>query len=87
MPIGVTVNMNGTALYNAAACIFIAQVKQVDLSAAQVVQLGILAAVTSAAAAGVPQSGLIPLGTVLNTVGLPKKDIALILSVDWLLDR
>lgn len=79
--------MNGTALYHIVATIFIAQVRNVDLSAAQVVQMAILAAITSAAAAGVPQSGLITLGTVLNTVGLPSKDIALILSVDWLLDR
>jgi len=87
LPIGATINMDGTALYEAVAAIFIAQVRAIQLSAGQVVAISITATAASVGAAGIPQAGLVTMVMVLNTVGLPSKDIALILSVDWLLDR
>ena len=79
--------MDGTALYEAVAAIFIAQVRAIQLTAGQVVAISITATAASVGAAGIPQAGLVTMVMVLNTVGLPSKDIALILSVDWLLDR
>jgi len=87
LPIGATINMDGTALYEAVAAIFIAQVNGLELSAGQVVAISITATAASIGAAGIPQAGLVTMVMVLNTVGLPSNQIALILSVDWLLDR
>ena len=87
LPIGATINMDGTALYEAVATIFIAQVNDLELSAGQVVAISITATAASIGAAGIPQAGLVTMVMVLNTVGLPSAQIALILSVDWLLDR
>merc|ERR1712029_1297009 len=87
LPIGATINMDGTALYEAVAAIFIAQVRNIQLDAGQVVAISITATAASIGAAGIPQAGLVTMVMVLNTVGLPSTDIALILSVDWLLDR
>ena len=87
LPIGATINMDGTALYEAVAAIFIAQVNGLELSAGQGVAISITATAASIGAAGIPQAGLVTMVMVLNTVGLPSAQIALILSVDWLLDR
>jgi proton glutamate symport protein len=86
LPLGATVNMNGTALYEAVAALFIAQAYGIDLTAGQqaiVVLTSILAAV---GAAGIPSAGLVTLIIVLNAVGLPLEGIALLLTVDRLLD-
>lgn len=87
LPIGATINMDGTALYEAVAAIFIAQVNGMELTASEVVAISITATAASIGAAGIPQAGLVTMVMVLNTVGLPSTDIALILSIDWLLDR
>jgi len=87
LPIGATINMDGTALYEAVAAIFIAQVRNVPLDAGKVVAISITATAASIGAAGIPQAGLVTMVMVLQTVGLPSTDVALILAVDWLLDR
>jgi len=87
LPIGATINMDGTALYEAVAAIFIAQVRGVALDAGKIVAISITATAASIGAAGIPQAGLVTMVMVLQTVGLPSTDVALILAVDWLLDR
>jgi Na+/H+-dicarboxylate symporter len=86
IPLGSTVNMDGTALYQGVAAIFIAQVFQVDLSFGD--QLGIVLAATAASigAAGVPGAGMITLAMVLTAAGIPPVGVALILGVDRILD-
>lgn len=87
LPIGATINMDGTALYEAIAAIFIAQYRGVSLSIGNVVAISITATAASIGAAGIPQAGLVTMVMVLDTVGLPADDVALIVAVDWLLDR
>ncbi|XP_054010678.1 excitatory amino acid transporter 3 [Hylaeus anthracinus] len=87
VPIGATINMDGTALYEAVAAIFIAQVRNVPLSIGNVIGVSITATAASIGAAGIPQAGLVTMVMVLDTVGLPAEDVTLIIAVDWLLDR
>jgi len=87
LPIGATINMDGTALYEAVAAIFIAQYNGMSLGIVEYITISITATLASIGAAGIPQAGLVTMVMVLNTIGLPSGDIALILSVDWLLDR
>lgn len=87
IPIGTTVNMHGTALYEAVAAIFIAQVRGIDLSIGQLVAVSISATAAAVGASGIPQAGLVTMVMVLKVVGLPSEDIALIIAVDWFLDR
>ena len=79
--------MDGTALYEAVAAIFISQIRQMQMSIGQVVAVSITATAASIGAAGIPQAGLVTMVMVLDTVGLPAEDVTLILAVDWLLDR
>merc|ERR1719480_40660 len=87
LPIGATINMDGTALYEAVAAIFISQVNGMELSIGQVIAISITATAASIGAAGIPQAGLVTMVMVLETVGLPPEDVTIILAVDWLLDR
>jgi len=87
LPLGATINMDGTALYEAAAAIFIAQATGFDLSPVQQLIIAITATLAAIGAAGIPEAGLVTMIIVLNAVGLPVEYIGLILSVDWLLDR
>ncbi|VDN97087.1 unnamed protein product [Rodentolepis nana] len=87
LPIGATVNMDGTALYEAVACIFIAQINDFNLSIGQLVTISITATLAAIGAASVPSAGLVTMVMVLTSVGLPIDDIALIIAVDWMLDR
>ncbi|XP_074640150.1 uncharacterized protein LOC141898226 [Tubulanus polymorphus] len=87
LPIGATINMDGTALYEAVAAIFIAQINNITLSVGQVIVVSITATAASIGAAGVPQAGLVTMIIVLTAVGLPSNDISLILAIDWFLDR
>merc|ERR1719273_335481 len=87
LPIGATINMDGTALYEAVSAIFIAQLRGIPLDAGQVVTISITATAASIGAAGIPSAGLVTMVMVLQTVGLPTSDIGLLLAIDWLLDR
>ncbi len=87
IPLGATINMDGTALYEAAAAIFIAQAIGFDLTMTQQVIIAVTATLAAIGAAGIPEAGLVTMMIVLNAVGLPIEYVGLILTVDWLLDR
>ncbi|XP_023674521.1 solute carrier family 1 member 7a [Paramormyrops kingsleyae] len=87
LPVGATINMDGTALYEAVAAIFIAQVNSYELDFGQIITISITATAASIGAAGIPQAGLVTMVIVLTSVGLPTDDITLIVAVDWALDR
>ncbi len=87
LPLGATVNMNGTALYEACAAMFIAQAYGYDLSLGQQIVVFVTATLAAIGAAGIPEAGLVTLLIVLKSVGLPTEGVALILAVDWFLDR
>lgn len=87
LPLGATVNMDGTALYEAAAVLFIAQAYGIDLTMTQQAIVFITATLAAIGAAGIPEAGLVTMVIVLTAVGLPLEGIALLLAVDWFLDR
>src|SRR5690554_5380889 len=87
IPLGSTVNMDGTALYEAAAVLFIAQAYGIELSMMQQGIVFITATLAAIGAAGIPEAGLVTMVIVLSAVGLPLDGIALLLAVDWFLDR
>ena len=87
LPLGATINMDGTALYEAVAAIFIAQALGFDLSLTQNLIIAVTATLAAIGAAGIPEAGLVTMLIVLNAVNLPVEFIGLILPVDWLLDR
>ncbi|MBS1514762.1 MAG: dicarboxylate/amino acid:cation symporter [Bacteroidetes bacterium] len=86
LPLGTTVNMDGTALYQAVAAMFIAQVYGFDLNLSQQLTIVLTAALAAVGTAPVPGVGLIMLIIVLRSVGIPEEGIALIIGVDRLLD-
>ena len=79
--------MDGTALYEAGAAIFIAQAIGFELGMTQQLVVAVTATLAAIGAAGIPEAGLVTMIIVLNAVGLPVEYVGLILSVDWLLDR
>lgn len=87
IPLGATVNMDGTALYQAVAAMFVAQAYGIDLGVGQQAIIFVTATLASIGAAGIPQAGLVTMLIVFNAVNLPTEGIGLILTVDWLLDR
>jgi len=86
LPIGATVNMDGTALYECVATIFIAQVYGIDLSITQQVIVVLTALLASIGAAGVPMAGLVMMTIILQAVGLPLEGVGIVLAVDRILD-
>ena len=86
MPLGATINMDGTALYEAVAAMFIAQAYGIDLTIAQQAMIVLTATLASIGAAAIPSAGLFTLVIVLNAVGLSAEGIGLILAVDRILD-
>jgi len=87
LPIGATINMDGTALYEAIAVMFIAQVYGIEMGVMEQTIIFVTATLAAIGAAGIPQAGLVTMVIVLSAVNLPLEGIALILSVDWFLDR
>ncbi len=87
LPLGATINMDGTALYEAVAVMFIAQVYGIAMGPMEQIIIVLTATLAAIGAAGIPEAGLVTMVIVLNAVGLPIEGVALILSIDWLLDR
>lgn len=77
--------MDGTALYEAVAAIFIAQMNGIELTPGEVITVSLTATAASIGAASVPSAGLVTMLLVLTAVGLPTKDVSLIVAVDWFL--
>ena len=86
IPVGATINMDGTAIMQGMATVFIAQMTGIDLSLIQYIQVVILAVVTSIGTAAVPSAGTITLVIILQQFGLPLEAIGIILAVDRILD-
>ncbi|MEX0876030.1 MAG: dicarboxylate/amino acid:cation symporter [Phycisphaerales bacterium] len=86
LPIGATINMDGTALYQGVAAVFIAQLYAIDLTIGQQLTIVLTATLASIGTAGVPGVGMIMLVIVLQSVGIPLQGIAVILGVDRILD-
>ena len=86
LPLGATVNMDGTALYEAVAALFIAQVYNIELDFVHQVIIVLTATLASIGAAAIPSAGLFTMAIVLKAVGLPLEGIGLILAVDRVLD-
>ncbi|MDF3068697.1 MAG: dicarboxylate/amino acid:cation symporter [Polyangiaceae bacterium] len=85
--VGSNFNNDGTALYEAMAALFIAQLLNVELSLGQQVLVVLTSVVASVGAAGIPEAGLVTMTLVFTAVKLPTEYIALLLTVDWFLDR
>jgi Na+/H+-dicarboxylate symporter len=87
LPVGATVNMDGSALYEAVAAVFIAQAWGIDLSGEALIVLFVVATVSAIGAAGIPEAGLVTMVVVFQAVGLPLEGLGLLLAIDWLIDR
>jgi Na+/H+-dicarboxylate symporter len=86
LPLGATINMDGTALYESVAAVFIAQLYGIDLSMGQQILIFFTATLAAIGAAGIPSAGLVTMAIVLNAVGLPLDGIGIIIAVDRILD-
>jgi len=86
IPLGATINMDGTALYQGVAAVFIAQIYGIPLAITDQITIVFMATLASVGAAGVPAAGIITLAMVLTQIGIPLEGIALILGVDRFLD-
>ena len=86
LPLGATINMDGTAIMQGVACIFISQIYGIELGFSSLVTIILTATLASIGTAGVPGVGMITLSMVLSSVGLPIEGIGLIMGVDRLLD-
>lgn len=85
-PMGTTINMDGTALYQVISVVFLSQLYGMDLTASQLLTVGVLAAVVAVGAPGLPGASVIMMAVVLESVGIPTEGIAIILAVDRVLD-
>jgi Na+/H+-dicarboxylate symporter len=86
VPLGATVNMDGTALYECVAAMFIAQAYGIELGFVQQFTIVLLALVTSIGVAAIPSASLVAIAIILAAIGLPVEAIGLILAVDRVLD-
>jgi len=87
IPLGATINMDGTALYEAVAAVFIAQIYGIELTIGQIIVIFLTATLAAIGAAGIPEAGLVTMVIVLKAVDIPIEGISLILVIDWFLDR
>ncbi|KAM8858767.1 neutral amino acid transporter A [Spinachia spinachia] len=87
LPIGATVNMDGAAIFQCIAAVFIAQLNNFELNAGQIFTILVTATASSVGAAGIPAGGIITIAIILEAIGLPTKDLSLMLAVDWIVDR
>merc|ERR1712045_136802 len=87
LPIGATVNMNGTALFVTVASIFIAQMNGIDLDAGQLVTVVLTSTAASIASASVPSAALVLMLIVLTAIDAPYQDVSLLWAIDWFVDR
>ena len=87
IPLGATINMNGTALYEAVAAMFIAQTYGIEMGLGETIIVLLTATLSAIGAAGIPEAGMVTMVIVLKAVDLPIEGISLILVVDWFLDR
>src|SRR5699024_1856287 len=85
-PLGATINMDGTAIMQGVATVFIAQLSGIDLTIIQMITVVVIATIASIGTAGVPGVGLIMLAMVLNAIGLDPAAIGIIIGIDRLLD-
>jgi Na+/H+-dicarboxylate symporter len=86
LPLGATMNMDGTALYEAAAALFVANLMGIELSLAQQAVVFFTAMIASTGAPGIPSAGMVTMVMVLQAVGLPAEAVAILLPIDRLLD-
>ncbi|WP_028239897.1 dicarboxylate/amino acid:cation symporter [Stutzerimonas azotifigens] len=86
LPLGATMNMDGTALYEAAAALFVANLVGIELSFAQQMVVFFTAMIASTGAPGIPSAGMVTMVMVLQAVGLPAEAVAILLPIDRLLD-
>lgn len=86
LPLGATVNMDGTALYECVAAMFIAQAYGLELTLATQFTIVVVALLTSIGVAGIPSASLVAISVILGTIGLPLEGVGLILAVDRVLD-
>ncbi|XP_060940037.1 excitatory amino acid transporter 1-like isoform X2 [Limanda limanda] len=87
LPTGATMNMDGAALYEAVAALFIAQLHNMNFGLGQIIVLSLIVTASSTGGAGIPQAGLVTMMIVLSSAGLPTENISLLIMVDWILDR
>jgi DAACS family dicarboxylate/amino acid:cation (Na+ or H+) symporter len=85
--VGANFNNDGTALYEAMSALFVGQLLGLSLSFWQQLMVVLTSIAASVGAAGIPEAGLVTMTLVFNAVGLPTEYIALLLTVDWFLDR
>ncbi|XP_051868149.1 neutral amino acid transporter A isoform X3 [Pristis pectinata] len=87
LPIGATVNMDGAAIFQSVAAVFIAHLNDITLDAGQIFTIIVTATASSVGAAGIPAGGVLTIAIILEAIGLPTNDLSLILAVDWIVDR
>ena len=91
LPLGATINMDGTALYEATAALFIAQLAGLDMTLTTQITIAVTATLAAIGAAGVPEAGLVTMLIVLKAIGFSDEEcrryVATIIPIDWLLDR